>query len=85
MWGLVSIKLTKNGQQIYKRKNLGYFKTEEEAVIVRNKRAQELNNQGATYRIEIYDGPTAQIENNEQNDEQSDDEQSDDEQSDDKQ
>ena len=39
-------------------KKTNYFKTEEEAVIVRNKRAQELNNQGATYRIEIYDGQT---------------------------
>ena len=39
-------------------KHLGYFSTEEEAVIVRNKKAQELNDQGSCYKIEIYDGPT---------------------------
>lgn len=33
---------------------LGSYKTEEEAVIVRNKRAQELNEQGANYNIEYY-------------------------------
>jgi len=37
---------------------LGNFDMEEEAVIVRNKRAQELNDEGARYPIQIYDGPT---------------------------
>jgi hypothetical protein len=37
---------------------LGVFDTEEEAVIARNKRAQELNEQGAFYKIESYDVPT---------------------------
>ena len=44
--------------------DLGYFDTEEKAVIIRNKKAVELNTTGSTYRIEIYNGPTEQIENN---------------------
>jgi hypothetical protein len=43
-------------------KYLGVFDTEEEAVLVRNKKAQELNDQGARYKIEIYNGPTIKIE-----------------------
>lgn len=46
--------------------DLGYFDTEEEAVIIRNKQAVELNTTGSTYRIEIYNGPTEQIENNDE-------------------
>lgn len=39
-------------------KHLGYFEFEEEAVIVRNKKVQELNNQGSRFKIETYDEPT---------------------------
>lgn len=45
-------------------KYLGVFDTEEESVLVRNKKAQELNDLGARYKIEIYDGPTIKIESN---------------------
>lgn len=48
---------------------LGDFETEEEAVVVRNIRAQELNDQGATYRIESYTLSTEQIKNIENDDE----------------
>jgi hypothetical protein len=43
-------------------KYLGVFDTEEEAVLVRNKKAQELNDLDARYKIEIYDGQTIKIE-----------------------
>jgi len=49
---------------------LGDFETEEEAVIIRNKRAEELNEQGATYRIEIYSLSTEQIKKFENNQKQ---------------
>lgn len=42
-------------------KYLGVFDTEEEAVIVRNKKAQELNDKDAKYKIEIYDDKPLKI------------------------
>ena len=48
----------KKWQACIQRENLGVFLTEEEAGIARNKRAQELNDQGAFYKIESYRGPT---------------------------
>jgi hypothetical protein len=41
-------------QSAIQGKYLGRFKTEEEAVLVRNKRAKELNDLGAFYKIETY-------------------------------
>jgi hypothetical protein len=61
--GICYNKYRKKWQSYIEGEDLGYFDTEKEAVIVRNKRAQELNNQGAIYRIEIYDRPTKDIEN----------------------